>query len=312
MINKKSKIGVTSRTFCKSDYLKKKLLESFSEVKFNKDGIHFNDNDLINFLNGCEAAIVSGEKLSENVLNNLPDLKLISKFGVGLDNFDLDFMKKKGIELIYNPGLNASAVAELTLSYLILLLREANFLNRELINGTWSKARYPKELSESSIGIIGYGQIGKKLVEFLSVHDPEIIVFDPFLKENKNLSSQLEFTSDLNFLLQKSDAVTIHIPLNDSTRNYLGKNELGLMKKGSVLLNLSRGGLISEDELYNFLLNNHLGAAAFDVFEKEPLINKKLLSLPNFFCTPHIAGTSNKSTNALGTSAIQGLIKHIK
>lgn len=312
MISKESKIGVTSRTFCKSDHLKKNLLKSFSKVKFNKEGIHFNDDDLINFLTGCEAAIVSGENLSENILNNLPDLKVISKFGVGLDNFDLDFMKKKGIELIYNPGLNASAVAELTLSYLILLLREANSLNRELISGTWSKARHPKELSESSIGIIGFGQIGKKLVEFLSIHGPDIIIFDPFLKEDQNLSSKLELTSDLNFLLQSSDAVTIHIPLNESTRNYLGKYELGLMKKGSVLLNLSRGGLISEDELYNSLSNNHLGAAAFDVFEQEPVINKKLLSLPNFFCTPHIAGTSTKSTNALGASAIQGLIKHIK
>ena len=310
MINETARIAVTSRTFCRSEKMCTELEKYFSNVKYNSEGLHFNENTLMEFLSNCEGAILSEEKLSKKVINNLPELKVVSKFGVGLDSIDVPHMQEKGISLKWKPGVNAASVAELSICYLILILREAQILNKSLTQGSWLQSTNSRNLSEVTIGILGFGQIGQKLAEYLKPFNSKILAHDEFIDSKIGLPD-IEFVS-FEELLEKSDAVSIHLPLNKSTKGIISHKELAMMKQDSVLINLSRGGIVDEDALYEALLSQKLAGAAFDVFEEEPIESSDLFSLKNFYCTPHIAGTSISSTNALGLSAIEGLKEFFK
>ena len=252
MITNKSKIGVTSRTFSRSEDLRKNLENNFSNVKYNQDGIHFNENNLVSFLLDCEGAIISGEHLSRKVIDQLPNLRIVSKFGVGVDTIDVKYLQKKGIYFHWKPGTNANSVAELALSYIILMTREAQILNRELISGNWSKVKNSKELSELVIGIIGFGEIGRRLAQYLMAHKSDILVYDPYIKNLEPKSDTINLVS-LNELLRKSDAVSLHLPLTNETEDLINKGKLKMMKKGSFLINLSRGGIVNEQDLIDAL-----------------------------------------------------------
>ena len=310
MTTKESLIGVTSRTFSSSSDLRNKLEKHFSNVKYNKEGVHFDDESLISFLSNCEGAIVSEENLTKEVIEKLPSLKVVSKFGVGLDSIDTDFLNKKDIKLCWKPGVNATSVAELALCYLILTLREAHQLNRDLIAGRWSKTKNSRDLSEVTIGIIGFGYIGQTLASYLEQHQTKVLAYDPLLKNGEKLDFNVESVA-LGVLLKKSDAVTLHVPFTDKTVGMIGEHEISLMKKHSVLVNLSRGGIVSEQAVYKALQAKHLAGAAFDVFDNEPNIDSNLVAMNNFFSTPHVAGTSKNATMKLGLSAINGLIESI-
>ena len=310
MLNKESSIGVSSRSFCKSKSLRDALEKNFNNIVYNEDLLHFDEEGLINFLRDCRGAIISEDPLTASVIDALPELKIVCKFGVGLDNIDVEHLKRKNINLGWKPGLNASSVAELALSYIILMLREACQLNKKLLNNQWKKVANSRDLSNTTVGIIGYGHIGKKLASYLAPHDCTILIYDPFLSDESDLSGQINSVS-LEYLLENSDAISIHTPLNDSSRDMIDKAELSKMKVGSVLINLARGGIVNEFALYEHLKSGHLGGAAFDVFENEPNNTSKFLSklidLDNFFCTPHIAGTSVQTIERLGQSSIDFL-----
>jgi len=311
MITNKSKIGVTSRTFSRSGGLRVNLEKNFSDVKYNQEGIHFNEDNLVSFLSGCEGAIVSGERLSKNVIDQLPNLRVVSKFGVGIDSINVKYLQKKGIHFHWKPGINANSVAELALSYIILMTREAQMLNRDLINGNWSKVKNSKELSELVIGIVGFGEIGKRLAKYLMFHQTKILVYDPYIQKLESEFDSINFVS-LEELLSNSDAVSLHIPLTKETENLINKDKLKIMKKGSFLINLSRGGIVNEHDLIDSLLSEHLSGAAVDVFKDEPSNCPKLVEIKTCFSTPHIAGTSNYASTQLGLNAINGLVENIK
>ncbi|MDG2228510.1 MAG: NAD(P)-dependent oxidoreductase [Gammaproteobacteria bacterium] len=311
MLSSNSKIGVTSRTFSRSTDLRAKLEQVFKNVIYNDEGIHFDDSSLVTFLSDCEGAIVSGENFSEDVINKLSNLKALSKFGVGIDTIDIEYLEKKGINFHWRPGINANSVAELALSYLILLLREANIHNRELLNGKWSKVINSRELSECVIGIIGFGQIGRKLAQFLEAHDSKVLVYDPHIEVSKTDRRSVEITT-MDKLIKNSDAISLHIPYTNETHNLINEDRIRKMKKGSVLVNLSRGGIVNEKHLVNALKDEHLSGAAVDVFQSEPANFPELVQLKTCFSTPHIAGTSNYASSQLGLSAINGLTKNVK
>ena len=304
-MNEFPKIAVTSRTFSKSQSMRQELENFFPNVKYNEDGCHFDEESLTHFLSDCEGVILSEEKLSKSVIDNLPELKVVSKFGVGLDSIDVSYLKTKGISLNWKPGINASSVAELSICYLILILREAQILNKALVQGTWLKSTNSRNLSEVVIGILGYGQIGKELVKYLKPFNTKILVHDSVEDSNLDISG-IEFVS-FEELIEKSDAISIHLPLNESTKGIISYEEIAKMKNDSVLINLSRGGIVDEAALFDGLSSQKLSGAALDVFLEEPSESSKLFSLKNFYCTPHIAGTSISSSRALGLSAIEGL-----
>ncbi len=313
MLTNKSKIGVSSRSFCRSRLLRNSLENYFNDIVYNQDLKHFSEDELINFFQECEAVIVSEDFISKKVIDSLPNLKILSKFGVGLDSIDTSHLKKKNILLGWSPGVNSAAVAQLALSYLILMLREAYFLNRKLLSNKWEKIRESRDMSGITIGIVGYGNVGKQLASYLKVFASDILVYDPLFEANEILSGGVKSVS-FEEILNYSDAVSLHVPLTPKTKNLFRKEELNKMKKGSVLVNLSRGGVVQESALLEALKSGHLSGAASDVFENEPqnsnTFHSELLDCTNFFSTPHIAGTTNQTVQALGEMAIKSLIDH--
>lgn len=298
-------LAVASRSFSKHPILRKEVLKLYPDAKFNDEGLSLYGGSLIKFLQGCEKAITALEVIDEKILSKLPDLKVIGKFGVGLDMLDLNAMKKYGIKLGWTGGVNKRSVSELVVSFAIYLLHRVAFANIEVRNGKWYQVE-GRQLSDCTVGIIGCGHVGKDLVKLLQPFKCKILVndildFKDFYQENSITPVGLEE------LMQKSDIVTLHLPLNNSTINIISRDQLQMLKKGAVIINLARGGLIDEDALKQILLENKIAGAALDVFAIEPPADTELALMDNVLVTPHIGGSTEEAILAMGMAAIDGL-----
>jgi len=280
----------------------------FKHVKLNAQGLSLKGKSLIEFLEGMDGAIIGIEPMTHQVISKLPTLKLISKYGVGTNNLDMSAIKQHNIALSISPGSNSQSVAEYAL-YLILISLRQNFNNLEEISRrVWSQKK-GRDLYGKKIGIIGYGNIGKKLSSILKPFNVEIMVFDQ-VKIQLNKTQQSYITQvPLNKLLKESHIISIHLPLVDGTNDFLTKKEFGLMRRDVVLINTARGGIVKEGDLYQFLKNNSEAFAAFDVFKKEPIFNSQLFKLANFFASSHRASLTNEGIFNMGMAAIDGLLK---
>ncbi len=304
-MNTSERIAVCSRSFSRNIVLRKELLERYEQVTFNETGRQLEGDDLVEFLRGHDKAITALERISDEVLACLPELKAIGKYGVGLDMIDMVAMRVHGKRLGWTGGVNRRSVSELVIAFAITMLRHVHAANREVLSGTW-RQHVGGELSGRTVGIIGCGHVGKDLVEMLKPFGCPILVNDirdypDFYKAHGVKPVSLEE------LLAQSDLVTLHVPLDASTRNILNEQRLALMKPTALLLNAARGGLVDEVALKRMLQEKKLAAAAFDVFAVEPPIDIELLSLPNFLATPHIGGSAEEAILAMGRAAIEGL-----
>ena len=305
MSNCDASIAVASRSFSRNQVLRQELLSKYRNVTFNDLGLELEGDALVDFLNGHNKAITALEKINASILAQLPDLEVISKYGVGVDMIDMHAMKKYGVKLGWTGGVNRRSVSELVISFAIALLRHVPESYREVISGSW-RQHIGGHLSGRTIGIIGCGFIGKDLVKLLQPFNCSILVndvinYDDFYKRyNIKVVEKEE-------LLMKSDIVTLHVPLDDSTKNMLSAERLLLMKPSAILINVARGGLIDENALKNMLVSKKLSGAALDVFLIEPPRDRELLELPNFLVTPHIGGSAQEAILAMGRAAIDGL-----
>lgn len=305
MKSEEIKVAVTSRSFSKNNALREELLQHFTNVTFNDEGLILKGAGLVSFLKGHQKAITALEKIDDEVLSKLPELQVISKYGVGLDMIDFQAMCKHNVKLGWTGGVNRRSVSELVISFAIALLRHVPACHREVLTGIWQQ-HIGGHLSGRTVGIIGCGFVGKDLVKLLQAFDCPILVND--------VKNYVEFYKQYNIkavekeeLLAKSDIVSLHTPLNDSTRNMLTAELLSLMKSDAILINTARGGLLDEGALKLMLMSEKLGGAALDVFTIEPPEDKDLLDLPNFIVTPHIGGSANEAIIEMGRAAIGGL-----
>jgi phosphoglycerate dehydrogenase-like enzyme len=293
MINKK-KICICSRTFYNNLELRNKLQELFDNIKFNQSNKTLNGKSLVNFLKGSEIIVVGLERLNSKILSQLPDLKAIVKYGVGLDKIDLKYLKKKKIKFFHFPGFNRRSVSELVLSFMLSISRKLIELNSLVKKNNWVQVN-GKNLSEKKIGIIGCGFIGKDLINLLKpfkckIYVNDIINIDDYLVKNKIIFK------DKEDIFSECDFISIHIPFNKNNKNLINKKYLKLMKSSATLINTSRGGIVDEEDLYKLLKNKTIGSAYFDVLNIEPpKKNSKLLKLKNFFISPHIGGSTQES-----------------
>ena len=249
-------VAVTSRSFSRHPELRALVLERYSDAKFNDEGLSLHGNSLIEFLSGYEKAITALEVIDDSILSQLPNLKVISKYGVGLDMIDLHALKKYGVKLDWSGGVNKRSVSELVVSFAIALLHQAVFANSEVRKGKWYQPK-GSQLSNCTFGIIGFGHIGKDLVKLLKPFDCKILAHDilnfkEFDKKNEVKSVAIEE------LIKKSDVVTLHLPLDDSTKNIMNEERLQMLKSSAILINLARGGLIDEAILKKMLLEREL------------------------------------------------------
>lgn len=296
------KIAVASRSFSKHPILRAELLERFDDVTFNDAGSSLKGDELIAFLRGHERAITALERLDDALFAALPELKVISKYGVGLDMIDLDAMERRGILLGWTGGVNKRSVAELVVAAAINLLHGAVTGASEVRGGGWRQI-VGRQLSGKTVGIIGFGHIGKEVAKLMRAFDCELLANDII---TINPTAGVRQVS-LDELLRAADVVTIHTPLDASTRNLLSREQLAKMKSNAVLINMARGGLLDEQAVKEMLAGGRLAAAAFDVFAEEPPRDAELIAMPNFIATPHIGGSSEEAILAMGRAAIDGL-----
>lgn len=298
-------VGVTSRSFSKHAILRRELTAQCPSVRFNDDGARLTGVALAGFLRGCEAAIVGLEPVTEKLLEELPELRVISKYGVGLDGLDLRAMSRRGVALGWTPGVNRRSVAELALSCIIALLRRLPHAVSAVQAGRWEQVR-GRELSHSVLGVVGCGNVGQELVRLVQPFGTTVLVNDiedrdAFCRETGARSCALDE------LLASADVVSLHVPLDGSTRGMLSASTLRAMKPGAVLVNTARGGLVDEREVGVMLNDGHLSGAAFDVLTIEPPMDSSFSKHPGIIVTPHIGGSSEDAVLAMGRAAIEGL-----
>jgi phosphoglycerate dehydrogenase-like enzyme len=300
-------VAVCSRSLSRHKRLRELMQQKFSQIRFNEDGSSLKDEGLRKFLEGNVGAIVALEKITEELLSKLPELKAVSKYGVGLDNIDQQALIRREIQLGWSGGVNARSVAELTLGFILGLLRNIFLTSRELSQGRWQNDG-GFQLTGKTVGIVGCGYVGKELVSLLKPFQVQILVHDivdmgTYCREN----SLKQVGKDE--ILRSSDVVTLHIPYNETTQHFVGGPELAMMKKNSLLINTSRGLVVDEKAVNDALVSGHLGGAACDVFAVEPPRDNPLLSHARFVGTPHIGGSSDEAIMAMGTAAIENLEK---
>jgi D-3-phosphoglycerate dehydrogenase len=300
-----TRVAVSSRSFSRNALLRAELSARYPDTTFNESGRSLSGDELVRFLAGHERVITALEVLDEAILNALPDLAVVAKYGVGVDTIDIPALARRGIRLGWTGGVNRRSVAELVIAFSIALLRHVPRVSAELRRGTWHQGG-GRLLSGRTVGIVGCGHVGKDVVRLLAGFDCRILVHD--LRDFSEFYRKYDIESvGLDDLLERAEVVTLHLPLDASTRGMFDARRLALMRSDAILINTARGDIVDELALEKMLREGRLAGAAFDVFRCEPPDNASLLSLPNFLATPHIGGSAEEAILAMGRAAIHGL-----
>jgi len=300
------KIAVTSISFGKSAFLREELLRAFPNSVFYGGGHRLSGKELIAFLKDAPAAIVGTETIDDSILEHTPKLKIISKYGVGLDSIDQDSLKRRNISLVWTGGVNQRSVSELTLCFMLGLCRNVFGSGFKLKQSDWDK-NGGHQLSGKTVGIIGCGHIGADVVRLLSPFGCTTLVRDIIDKSDFCREQRAEVAS-LEEIIERSDIITLHVPLTELTRQMVNENFLKRMKSTAFLVNTCRGEVVDQEALKNALSQRIIARAALDVFVEEPPTDVEFLSLPNLMVTPHIGGNAREAVEAMGRSAIGHLI----
>ncbi len=300
-------VGVTTIAFSKNVKLMDQLNSlGFKRVKKNEAGKRFSTSELVSFLKDCDVAIIGLDLITEEVLAQIPNLKAISKYGVGLDNIDFVACKKHNVRVFYPQGVNKRSVSEMTLGFMLSLCRNLYVTSNLLKTKVWNKSG-GMQLSEKTVGIIGVGHIGKDLISLLKPFNCKILVNDIIDQEEYYKANDLTFASKEE-IFRNADIITVHTPLTDKTKNIINKRTLSLMKATSFVINTARGGLFNQDDLKEALIAGNIAGAAMDVYDIEPPTDSELLAIFNLINTPHIGGNSKEAIQAMGEAAIEKIL----
>jgi phosphoglycerate dehydrogenase-like enzyme len=300
-----TRIAVPARSFARSAVLRAELSARYRDVTFSDSDDVLGGDALVALLRGHDRAIVGLERVDDRVLDQVPELTIISKYGVGLDGLDIDAIARRGIKLAWTGGVNRRSVSELTLAFALALLHRMPETSVALRGQSWQKL-VGRQLTGCTVGIIGCGFVGQDLVKLLAPFDCRILAHD--IREYPDFYRAHRVTAvGLYQLLAESDIVSVHVPLDRSTKGMIGEAQLSRMRAGTFIINAARGGIVDEEALAAALERRHLAGAACDVFQMEPDANPRLLSLPTFLGTPHIGAATEEAQLAMGRAAIDGL-----
>jgi len=260
---------------------------------------------LLEKIGNFQVVVVRGRtKLSRELIEKADKCKIIARVGVGLDNIDEEAAKEKNIRVINAVEGATTAVAELVIGLMLSMAREIPRADREIRNGNWIKKELAgSELKGKYLGIIGLGNIGKRLGRLTRALNMNIIGYDVVPIDEEFSKEVGLMKADLDTLLSSADYVSLHVPLLDSTHHMINAEKLKLMKNTARIINTSRGGVIDEEALYNSLKEGNIAGAALDVFEVEPATGNRLTTLPNFIATPHM-GAQTKEAQLLAANII--------
>lgn len=256
-----------------------------------------------------DALIVRQGRITEAVQAAAPDLKIICKHGVGTDNIDIEAATRRGIPVLYTPGANTESVAEHTLALIFSLARGIPIHDRLVRRGTFDKNAYAgRELLGKTLGLVGFGRIGRRVAELAAPLGMAVLVYHPSRK-NGALPERVREAQTIDDVMRNSDIISLHCPLTEQTRNLVNRDSIQRMKPGVYLVNTARGGLINETDLVAALQQGHVRGAALDVFEHEPLAqDSPLVGLDNVILTPHVAGVSDNSAVNMGLESARHVL----
>jgi D-3-phosphoglycerate dehydrogenase len=298
-------ILVTPTSFAKYNKDYTFILESaVKKVTYNTTGRPLSEKDLIALVAGIDGFIAGLDDITSNVINAAGNLKVISRYGTGVDRVDLKAANKAGIFVTNTPGANSVSVAELTIGLAISAARNIPEGNARTKNGSWPRFS-GTSLSGKTFGIIGLGSIGKEVAKRLSCFNVKILAYD--INFDGGFASQYGIVyADTDRIFTSSDFISLHIPVFKDTVNIINKNSLSKMKQGAILINTARGELVDEDALYESLKAGHIRAAALDAFKEEPPNpQNKLLTLPQVIVAPHMGAATDDASNEMTRISIE-------
>lgn len=260
-------------------------------------------------MSGANAAIVSTDPFPADVLDALPDLRVISRMGVGVDSIDVPAATERGVLVTTTPGANHAVVAEHTLAMILALVRRLPQNDASMRAGNWDRAGLltPRTLSAMTVGIVGMGRIGQSVAQMVAGFGAKVIYSDPFYQGQAIAGAR---QVELSELLRNADLISLHVPSTPQTKGLLDSAALENMKSEALIVNTGRGDAIVESALIQALEDGTVAGAALDVFENEPDVSQRLLELPNVLLTPHTAALSPESIHAMMSSAVSS-VEHV-
>ena len=309
---KNCKVLVTSTSFSKYKIeLAKGLENSVGEVVYNTTNRPLDEEDLVPIIGKFDGMIAGLDRITGNVINEAKQLKVISRYGTGIDRVDLAAAKAAGIYVTNTPGANSISVAELTIGLAISLARKICEVNYETKLGQWPRIK-GVSLYDKTFGLIGFGSVGKEVAARLKPYNCRVLAHD--VNFDKNIASELNVDfSEIDDLLAESDFVSLHVPYIPSTSRMVNERFLNKLKNGAFLINTARGELIDEEALYGSIKSGNVGGAALDVFCKEPCSkDNPLFLLPEIIATAHLGAATDNASNEMTRMSIDECLTVLK
>lgn len=296
-------VAVTPRSFRQTpgDHLER--LHAELDVRFPDLDRALDEDEMVELVRGCAGLIVGVDPVTKRVLEAGP-LSVVVKYGSGIDNIDVEAAEVLGVRVSSTPGANARSVAELAIGLLLALARNVTLHDRGVRGGSWRRTT-GVELAGKQLGVVGYGAVGREVTRIARGLDMDVVAHDPFLEEADVSLVRLDE------LYAGSDAVSLHLPLTDETRNFVGKRELAAMKPTAFLINTARGGLVDETALADALRSGRLAGAALDAFDDEPLGESPLRELDNVVFSPHAGAATHEATLRTAARVVDQLLRDL-
>lgn len=298
------RVIATARSFCNTDGPHHTFLrENGCELERCAREHPLRADELRDIIAGCDGAILGLDACDASVIERADRLRVISRFGVGVDQVDLAAASRRGIAVTNTPGANKIAVAELCLGLMFALARNIPQVTTAARGSTWKRAA-GWELTGKTLGIVGLGEIGREVAVRGQALGLTVLAYDPFWTGEMPGISRV----DLAALFRESDIVTLHCALTPETRHLINAERIGQMRRGACIINTARGDLVDEAAVYEALQSGQLAGAAADVFHEDPPTNNPLLTLDNFLATPHIGATTRESVQRMSMMAAQNVV----
>ena len=289
------------------DSLENEVLNSFSEIGEIKDiSQDENKEDELskNIVDSEVVVIRSATTINKDLIKSAKQLKIIARCGVGIDNIDLEQASKSNIYVTNSPNANIISVAELTIGLIIGAARNIHSSNNSLKNGEWNRQKFiGTELYEKQLGLIGFGKAANEVAKRLTAFGMRIVFFDPYIDESKNDAIKV----DLDYLMQTSDVISIHVIKTKETENLIDSKYLKMIKEGGIIVNTSRGGVVDEKSLFELVDDKKIIFGGLDVYEKEPPEVDESFSNSNIITTPHLGASTKEAQLKAGKQTAENV-----
>ena len=306
----KYKVLVTPRSYGKADDTVYDILrDNDIQIVPNTTGGILKKNEMMELIKDCDGVILGVDPMDADIINAGKKLKVISKYGVGIDNIDMETAKQNHIQVMRTIGANSAAVADYAMSLVLALMRKVVVIDKNCRNKNWGKIE-TMEVTGKTIGLLGFGAIGKLVAQRAQGFSMKVMAYDVFWDAEYAKTNDIEYATPEQ-IYENADIISIHLPLLPETKHMIGAKELSMMKPSAVLVNTARGGIIQEDALIQALLKKEIYGAGIDAFESEPPTDSRWFDMDNVVLGSHCAASTDGASINMSRSATKNLISQL-